>query len=181
MAKETNKNKKIVVNEGVDNFVNSLALSTTFIILGILLTVVEDFMGDSIVNSIVRWVFVILGVAGFASSFGSDNNKIKGMGDIAMGLAFLLVALLVFSYAPVLIRGIGALLLLLLGVYGMLRGVMFFAYTAYHAAAEYARRNKRDSGHNMEGIVASILEVVSKLAALALVVAQIYQIFQGLS
>ena len=84
--------KKTVVSEEVDKFINSLALAIPFITLGILLTVIDDFMGDATVTSVTRWVFVVLGTLGFASSFGNEKSGIKGMGDIAMGLAFLFFA-----------------------------------------------------------------------------------------
>lgn len=173
--------KKTVVSEEVDKFINSLALSITFITLGILLTVIDDFMGDATVTSVTRWVFVVLGTLGFASSFGNEKSGIKGMGDISMGLAFLFFALLVFWLAPKPFGGVGALLILLIGVYGMLRGVIYFAYTTYHAIALASRRAKAEGRRGVGDIVVFLLEVISKLAALALVVAQIYQIYLGLA
>lgn len=53
---------KIVVSEKIDKQVNSLALAVTFILLGVLLTAINDFVGNAFATSILRWVFVLLGV-----------------------------------------------------------------------------------------------------------------------
>lgn len=160
---------KIVVSEKIDKQVNSLALAVTFILLGVLLTAINDFVGNAFATSILRWVFVLFGIVGLSSSFGNAESSVKGTSDIAVGVLVLAVAVLVFQFVPEPYGGIAALLALLLGLYGLVRGIMFVIYTMFLSGTQ-AKSGSKGS------MLSSILEGLSKLAALALVIAQLIKL-----
>lgn len=81
----------------------------------------------------------------------------------------LAAAVFVFQFVPEPYCGIAALLPLLLGLYGLVRGIMFVVYTMFLGGRE-AKSGSKGS------IPPSILEGLSKLAALALVIAQLMKL-----
>ena len=166
----TKEKGKIVVNEVIDKQINSLALAITFIVLGVLLTAITDYVGSEAVTSILRWIFVILGFVGLASSFGNGESAVKGTDDIAAGIAVSAVAVLIFRFVPNPFGGGISLLVLLFGLYGLVRGVLFVICTVYLNSKKARRDGKGVS-------FALVLEGLSKLAALALVIAQLVKIW----
>ena len=161
---------KVIVNEKIDKQVNSLALAITFILLGILLTVVSDFVGDAFVTSMLRWFFVVIGIVGLFSSFGNTESTVKGTSDIAAGVFVIAVAVLAFQYIPAPFGGVIALLILIFGLFGVVRGVLFVIYTMYLSG-------KQAESADRGAVLASVLEGLSKLAALALVIAQLLKLW----
>lgn len=164
----TKTDKKIIVSDEVDKQVNSVAVAITFIILGIVLTVRNDFFGDPSITSVVRWVFIVLGVVALLSSFGSGESKIKGTQDVAAGITVLVVALLCFQHVPGPFGGVLAFVMLLFGCYGVVRGVLFMICTIHKSSTGKEGRAAQ---------FASIVEGLSKVAALALVIAQIAKLW----
>lgn len=171
------KKKAPIVSERVDDFIGSLSLAFTFIILGVLLTVYDDFVGDMTITSIIRWVFVVIGGAGLFFSFGDKDSDIKGTGDVGTAIVVLAIAVPTYQCAPKPVGAVLALLLLIFGVYGMLHGIMFLIYTTYNSSFRGANGSAGDAPLSLGRIVSLSIELISKLAALVLVFAQLYKIF----
>lgn len=96
--------KQSIISESTVKRVDSLALALTFIALGLVLTLIPQFFGHEFTANIFRWIFVFLGLAGFASSFNNRDSQILGTIDIALGILFLIGGIVAFSLIPSAIR-----------------------------------------------------------------------------
>lgn len=166
------QDKKNIVSETVDKKIDSLSLAFSFVTLGVLLTAIPIFLGNEIVTSAVRWVFVVLGVAGFFSSFGGKESEIKGTGDLAAGVCIFAFAVFCFTCIPTPLNGIFALILLLFGVYAIIRGLLYLIYTTKNAYSSTDENAAPDSKKN----VISVIELLTKIAALVLVIVQLIKL-----
>lgn len=166
------QDKKIIISERIDKRLNSLSLAISFIALGLLLTISPAFLGNEVATSVVRWAFVVLGIAGFFSSFGDKESGIEGTGDLAAGVCVFAVAVLCFVHIPSPFNGASALVFLLFGIYGITRGLLFLIYTTKHV---YLSANT-DTESGIKKNVIAIIELLTKIAALILVVAQLIKL-----
>lgn len=167
------QDKKIYINEVIDNRLNSLSLAISFIILGLLLTVSPAFLGNEVATSAVRWVFVVFGVAGFFSSFGDKKSNIKGTDDLAAGVLVCAIAVLCYVYIPAPFNGIPALVILLFGIYELTRGLLFLIYTTKRT---YSSADANAESDGSKKSVITIIELLTKIAALILVIVQLIKL-----
>ena len=165
-----NENKRHSnISKSTEKQIDSIALALTFVALGLVLTFIPQFFGDEFATNILRWIFVFLGLVGFASSFNNKDSQISGMTDIALGVLFLIIGIAAYSFIPAPYGGIISIVVLLFGIFGTLRGVLILLYTT-------KRTLKQRQDHEQSGNAAAILELLTKLAALAMMIIQIVQL-----
>lgn len=173
MTDSNNKNKKTVVDSETDKRINSIALALTFLAIGLILLFIPDFLGDSTITLICRWAFIGIGIAGFLVSFGDKDSKVKGSDDIGAGLLVSALAVLVFLYIPRPFGGIAAILVGVLGLFGLIRGILFVCVTTLRG------RMKSGSDSAKQSFAIDVLKLLSEVAGLALVVAQLVLLLTG--
>ena len=61
MTKNEKKNS-IIFDKKIDDVINTLSISLTFIFIGILLYFELIKIGNNIVSTIVQWIFIIIGI-----------------------------------------------------------------------------------------------------------------------
>lgn len=164
-------NKEPKVSKEVDRTINSLSLALTFIALGVLLTVIPNFMGDELVTSALRWLFVVLGAMGFFSSFGEKDSEIKGTDGVTAGIFCLAVAvalyLLVFPFHNLL-----SLLVALFGIFGLVQGFCFILYTT----SKKVQSNRKSSEATRSISLFAVVELMTKIVALVLIIVQLIKL-----
>lgn len=161
--------KRSTISKSAEKQIDSIALALTFVVLGLVLTFIPQFFGDEFVTNILRWIFVFLGLVGFASSFNNKDSQISGTTDIALGVLFLIIGIAAFSFISAPWGGIISIVVLLFGIFGTLRGVLILLYTTN-------RMLKQRQDHGRSSNTAAILELLTKLAALTMVIIQIAQL-----
>ncbi|MEI3377519.1 MAG: hypothetical protein V8R08_06820 [Coriobacteriales bacterium] len=161
------KDKAPIIDERTDSRVNSLSLALTFIVLGLFLSFWPTYLGDEFVTSIIRWVFVTLGVLGIGFSFGEKDSPLRGASDIGAGVVFLGAAVLAFGLPIGLIAPILALLFALIGAYGTIRGLLFLVISTSRAVKELKAAGGKTNSFLL------VIEFLTKLVTLAVVIAQL--------
>lgn len=173
MAKQATNNR-IVIDETTDKKVDSLALAITFVSLGIVLTIIPTFFDNEFVTSAIRWTFIVVGIIGLMSSFGDKESSIKGASDIGVGVLLLALAVACYIWMPLWlpspINGIIGILLMLIGFFGSIRGVLFLVIST----SRLWKKQKADS--STKGSALLFVEMITKLAALVLAVVQIVKL-----
>lgn len=170
---DNNQNKKTIVDPETDKRINSIALALTFLAIGLMLLFIPDFLGDPTATLICRWAFICIGIAGFFSSFGDKNSKVKGSDDIGAGLFVSALAVLAFLYLPRPFGGIAAICVGVFGLFGLTRGILFVCVTTLRG------KLSGESGATKHTFAIDVLKLLSEVAGLALVVDQLVLLLIG--
>lgn len=171
------KNKKIVFSETIDNSINGFALVCAFIIFGIILQFNEGLFKN--VSNVVKVTFIVVGIIGLFTEINklNLNYNIKGLDSIEVGLflwgvIYLLKTFVDFSDFPEILFTLYEIFLffiILLSIYGCCKGLIEMVYSLY---LNYTKQNKK------ENLFSSAIIALTQLFGLALIVAQIYDIFK---
>ena len=82
------KEKKIYFSQEIDSVISGYALAFALIICGLVLQFVPLYFGNHIVTEVFKWIFVAIGVAGFAVEVGKNKSGIIGLDNLFLGLLF---------------------------------------------------------------------------------------------
>ena len=125
MAKE----KKIYFSEEIDSRISGYALALAFIVCGLLLQFLPVYFGNKIVTEVIKWIFIVFGIAGFAVESGKTKIGIVGLDDTVLGAMFIGVWFALYWFGKHWIFNIIGFVCLLFGVYGFLSGVQKIVYS----------------------------------------------------
>jgi hypothetical protein len=160
------KEKKIVFSEQVDSKITGLAIVFAFISVGIFLLLFPDYFGSKVASGIVRWIFISIGMIGLMVEL-SKNKKgnIKGFDNFFIGAVLVGVWTVLFLFINVWWVNIISFFFLLIGLYGLYKGLIEIIYSAYQTAKNHNETKKN--------ITTDIALLFSKFASLVLVIVQI--------
>lgn len=82
------KQKKVTFSEEIDSSISGFALVITFIIVGIFLLFNKDYFGNQIVDTVIQWLFIVIGCLGFGTEISRMNKDrgIKGIDNLITGI-----------------------------------------------------------------------------------------------
>lgn len=166
MAKK-NKEKKIYFSEEIDNRITGYALAFALIICGLVLQFVPLYFGNEIITAIFKWIFVVIGVLGFAVEAGKIKTGIVGLDNLFVGLLFSGIWFALFWFGKLWIFNIIGFLCLIFGAFGFFRGLQQVIYSA----SKIPRAKKEEQ--SKEEKRTDILLFLTKLFGVVLVVVQI--------
>lgn len=165
-SKDLQKEKKIVFSEEIDSKISGFSLVLAFLSIGIFLLVFPDYFGNTLASRIIRWIFICMGILGFAVEFSkSKHTAIKGFDDFILGCILIALWVLLFLWANIWWVNIISFFILFIGTYGLYQGVMKIIYSA-SIVIKGKQESKREVSSN-------IILFLTKLASLVLVVIQI--------
>lgn len=162
--------KKYVFDEAIDNKINALAVSMTFILIGILLYFNILKIGNDRISIIIQWIFIIFGILIVFTSLGNkgeSDNKIKGFDSLGIGIFFLICWYLINKFTFILIIIIN-IIILILGCYGTIRGILEILYSL-----KIKLNNLRRCG--IFNIISEIFILLTKFSAFILTLLNILQ------
>lgn len=162
MAKE----KKIYFSEEIDGRINGYALALAFIVCGLMLQFLPVYFGNKIVTEVIKWIFIVVGVAGFAVESGKTKIGIVGLDDTVLGIMFVGVWFALYWFGKHWVFNIIGFVCLLFGVYGFLSGVQKIVYSISkipHTRKELSKEEKKTD----------IILFVTKIFGLILAIIQI--------
>lgn len=81
MTKNEKKNS-IIFDKKIDDVINTLSISLTFIFIGILLYFELIKIGNNIVSTIVQWIFIIIGILMITTGFKKMRTTIITSKDL---------------------------------------------------------------------------------------------------
>lgn len=174
MAKK-NKEKKIFFSEEIDSRITGYALSFALIVCGLVLQFVPMYFGNQIVTETFKWVFVVIGVAGFAVEAGKIKTGIIGLDNLFLGLLFTGIWFALFWFGKHWIFNTIGFLCLIFGAFGFFQGLQQFIYSASKIP------KAKTEAQTKEKTKTDLLLFLTKLFGVVLVVVQIIKAVMDLS
>ena len=161
------KNKKIIFNEEIDSAISGYTLAITFVGIGVFLLNNLDYFGNNIVSIVILSIFSFIGIIGTFIELGK-NKEIKGFDDIGMGLFFFIPWLLIYIFGQKLWLNIIGFILLIMGVYGLVGGVIKIVVSFVI--------NDKSSNNKFKKIIITFFKLLPAIASFILVICNILKI-----
>ena len=169
MAKNAKKEKKLVFSEIVDSKINGYAIGISFLGVSAFLLINNTYFHWPIVTYFIGAIVGVIGVAGIGTEL-DKNKKIKGIGNIVVGLLFLgLWASLFWVWDNNVIANALGFPTLVFGAYGFVRGVLELFYSVWIETT----RSERSALKSAK----AIFVLVTQLCGLVLTILNILKIF----
>lgn len=163
---------KILFSIEIDRVINSLALACAFIIIGIFLTFNKSYLSNEIISTFFQCSFLLMGVIGLSIEISNNSKfqRIKGLGDLTLGVVFIGLWFFTFLFWNFWWSNIIALLLLFFGIYEMIRGILAIGYSIK------TLKIQNEGKSLMRGnIITDLILNLSRICGLILILVQILQ------
>ena len=158
--------KKIVFSEEIDSRITGFALVLAFLSIGIILLLFPNYFGNKLTATIIRWIFIVIGIIGFGTELSkSKSSNIKGIDNFVLGIVFVGGWIVLFVYLNIWWINIISFFILLFGLYGLYRGLIEIIYSAVQTSKNYIETKK--------SVTTDIILLITKIASLVLVIFQI--------
>lgn len=169
MQNKEKKLKKVVFSETIDSAINGYALGISFAGVGLFLLLNPNYFSAPIVSYILGAIIGVFGVLGTGIEL-SKSSKVKGLGHITMGMAFLGIWL--FGYLKVHVLWLNILLffLLVLGCYGICLGLFQGVYSVIRNLQDSKKKESADKSSVVGKTVTQIVLLLTQLCGLILAV-----------
>lgn len=162
--------KKVVFTEEIDRAFNGFALSITFIGFGIFLLLKPEFLFTPIISSVFGAIIGLFGMIGAGIEL-SRCTKIKGLDNLAVGIVFLLIGVVVHILLDYILVTIFCFLAIIFGVYGFVLGMIQGVYSTIQNAKE-----KSKSGTIIKAELAGqAILLITEICSLAVAVLNLIQ------
>lgn len=162
MTKNEKKNN-IIFDKKIDDVINTLSISLTFIFIGILLYFELIKIGNNIVSTIVQWIFIIIGILMITTGFKKNENNnynIKGFDSLGIGITFMIIWYFIKNLTFFLFVII-AIIVLIIGTYGTIRGILEISYSL-------KLNLKSKDSKNTKKFIKDLILFLTKIATLVL-------------
>lgn len=160
------KEKKIIFSEDVDSKISGFALVLAFLSTGIFLLLFPSYFGNKLAATIIRWIFILIGIIGLIGEVSKTNkSNIKGLDNFIIGIILFGVWAVLFVYINMWLINVISFFIFLIGLYGLYRGLMEIIYSSVQTVKNHKETRKRVS--------TDIGLLVTKILSLVLVIVQI--------
>lgn len=115
-------------NEKQNSIVEGVSIGITFIIVGVILLFLPDYFRNETVTNALAYVSIFFGMFGLGielNKLNGDAPKI-GLDDFALGIAFIVLWIWLYSSFDYLLVNILILFILLLGIFSTILGTIRF-------------------------------------------------------
>ena len=169
LKKKEKKEKRIVFNEEIDDNISGVALIIAFVVMGIFLQFNSDFFGGG--TNGVRITFITIGVIGLIVELSRiiSKSKVKGIGDIGLGVFLLLISYTIHNFLSFFGVNIVVFLLSLISIFGLSKGLLEMIYSIYLISKNSKKKE----------LYFNTVKVITQLLALVLVIIQIYDLINN--
>lgn len=162
--------KKIIFSEEVDNKISGFALVLTFLSIGIFLLLFPNYFGNKFAATIIRWIFILIGIIGLIVELSkTKNSNIKGFDDFIIGVVLVGVWTVLFVYINIWWINVISFFVFLMGLYGLYEGLIEIIYSTIQTVKNHKETKKRvttDIGLLLTKILSLILVIVQIIKAL---------------
>ncbi|MGU8579206.1 hypothetical protein ACV3RC_07875 [Clostridium perfringens] len=160
------KKKKITFSEEVDSKITGVSMVLAFLTWGIFLLLCPNYFGSILATTIIRWIFIIVGLLGLIVELTNDKkSKIKGLDDFFCGMIFIGIWISIFIFINNLWINIFSFIFFCVGSFGIYEGAIKIIYSLI--------QNIKEKEESKKSIFADILLFLTKVASLILVILQI--------
>lgn len=169
MSKEK-KPKKIIFSEEVDSAINGYALGVSFLGIGVFLLAKPDYFFSPIVSYILGAIIGIFGVCGAGVEL-SKSSKIKGMDNLAYGLAFSVAWLIAYLKISTLWANIVFFFFLVFGTYSICLGLIQGIYSIINNTKLKGTNDKKI--HSKGNIISQIILFMTQISGLIIAICNV--------
>ena len=120
--------KKITFSPEIDDAINGFSIGLTFLTASLFLYLKNDYLTGDIYTVILSTLIGLFGFCMCSIQLGK-SPKVERLVDFAIGFFFFILWLLVYKKLNLLFTNFIALVLFILGVYGMIRGTIEIGYS----------------------------------------------------
>lgn len=128
-------------SDKIDSAINGYALGISFVGIGVFLLLNPDYFAIPIVSYIIGAIIGIIGVLGTGVEL-SKASRVKGLGNIVVGLIFLAVWLIGYLKAQLLPLNIVLFVCLIIGCYAVCLGLFQSLYSIIRNLQESRKEGK---------------------------------------
>ena len=168
MAKdeELKKPKKIMFSEDIDSKISGFSIAFAFIAIGIFLTYDQNYFGNELLSTIIRWIFIGIGAIGLCSEWKKGfKSEIKGISTFMTGAVLIAIWLILYLSLSSSLVNLIAFFFLMFGLYGSFRGIFEIGYSI----KELLNAKKKEKSN----ILTDVLLLMTTILGLILVVMQL--------
>ena len=168
MKEKEKKPKEIVFSESTDRAINGYAIGISFTGIGVFLLLRPDYFVIPIISYIVGAIIGVFGVLGTGMEL-SKHSKVKGLGNLIMGMLFLGGWLLGYTQVHTVWLNIVIFLLLVLGCYavclGLIQSIVSIAKNIQASQIEESNSKGKVIGSALTQIVLFLTQLCGLLLA----------------
>ncbi len=162
------KKKDFVFSAEIDSSINGLALGISFVLVAIFVMGFKIF-NNAIAERAIAIILLVIGIAGTISEIEKmKQNDIKGIGDVFLGLLFVIPSSLGIVKTNLIWLHAILLPVFLFGMYGLMRGVFEIIYSL-----KIVKRESKNKKIEIMKIVVTITEVIALVVAILQLVSEI--------
>ena len=164
------KKKNIVFSEIIDSKINGYAIGISFLLISTFLLINNTYFYWTGLTYFIGAVFGVIGVAGIGTEI-DKSKKIKGVGNIVLGLLSLGIWLAIFLLLknnP--IANVFGLFFLIFGAYGFIKGLIELFYSIWLEIT--------NSERSFPKISKAIFVFITQICGLTLTILNILKIFK---
>ena len=155
------KDKKIVFSEEIDSSINGFALGISFVLLALFVEYFKIF-NNAIVEIVVAIVLLVLGIAGTVTEIGRiKKDDIRGLDDLMLGIFLAVVSIIVILKIHNVYYNIGLFVILLLGTFGMVKGLLEVLYSL-----KLRKRKSKNAKVEIMKIIVALTEIIALIVAI---------------
>ncbi|KZD40802.1 hypothetical protein B4083_1868 [Bacillus cereus] len=150
-----------VEQENTKKILEGIALAFAFLVVGLVLYFIPDYLGNKIITLVVSIIFLVIAIIGFSVEISKTLNG--GSSDFTMNVVlgglFVTGAYALYYYFPVWWVNVIGLVILLFGAYALVLGMM-------QLVTYVSSGNRSNISTKIFLIVSQILTVLSALAVI---------------
>lgn len=167
-AKASPKHRDVIFSKEIDDRINGFAVIFMFIIGGFVLQYFPEYLGNVVITALVKWIFIIIGIAGMAVEVGKIKSTICGLDDIFWACLGVGIWILLHIYCNHWIFNIISLVALFFGAYELAFGAQKILYSISRIRTQ-PKEERASSGDlwvlstNILGIVLVLLQLYKEL------------------
>lgn len=173
------KEKKIVFSEKIDSMINGYALGLTCIGVGIFLLLKPSYFFSPSVSYIIGALIGAFGVMGTGIEL-DKSSKIKGFGNITIGLVVFAVWLVLYVKIKILWVNIISFGLLVFGCYGTILGIIQGIYSIVrNTQVPKSDSPNKKSGSVICTLLSQTILFLTQLCGLMVAILNVIKAFNG--
>ena len=165
-TKTTQKPREIIFSKEIDDRIVGFAVVFMFVFGGFILQYFPEYLGNAVMTSLVKWTFIIIGIAGMAVEVGKIQGTIRGLDDIIWACLGVGIWILLHIYFNHWFFNIFSLAVLFFGAYELALGLQKIMYSISRIRMQ-PKEERKQSG--------DILGLATNLLGIVLVLVQLYK------
>lgn len=163
------KPRQFVFSEEIDSAINGYAIGFSFTGIGVFLLLKPDYFAIPLISYIVGAIIGVVGVLGTGVEL-SKHSKVKGLGNLVIGILFLGGWLLGYIWVHSIWLNIPIFLLLILGCYAVFLGLIQGMVSIVRNVRIIRKEKNESKGKVIGSVLTQVVLFLTQLCGLVLAI-----------